>query len=205
MQTRSTARYGTQSLSPWANAVVAATFCLSASQAQAERDVSRRLPQAGNPLSSTQSSRHTGRDLTLSLRNAGEQAYIYLGSEPTTFTTTARETSEQERTIALIRAWKQFKENWDDDGAHAPIRQSVEQASNFICALDEGLEMPEPTLHHNGRAGLFWTEDGLYGDLEFLENGHIAYYIEKGSDRHKGVVYFDGHKIPEIFTALLEV
>jgi hypothetical protein len=59
-------------------------------------------------------------------------------------------------------------------------------------------------LHASGHAGLFWHGDKLYGDLEFLPQGRIAYYIEhKGVGRHKGGVACDSEKLPAVFSALL--
>ena len=39
--------------------------------------------------------------------------------------------------------------------------------------------------------------------FKFLENGSIAYYIERGKDRHKGVVEFDKRNIQPVLKPLL--
>jgi len=121
-----------------------------------------------------------------------------------------RETSLQEHLIAQLRAWEGRAANWDGDGAARPDLVSLRAASNFICALDRDARMPHPMLNDNGRAGLFWEDEHLYADLEFLENGSIAYYIERvgeqgaPADRHKGVVAFDGQTIPAAIVPLLQ-
>lgn len=118
---------------------------------------------------------------------------------------TTRETSEQEHIIATLRNWESFKANWDHEEAKAPNLGSLRAASAFVCALDRDFAMPAPMLHDTGHAGLFWESDRFYADLEFLESGSIAYYIESGNDRHKGVVAFDRRKIPEALEPLLKV
>lgn len=123
-----------------------------------------------------------------------------VGDEQTEY---ARETNEQERTIAMLRGWKKYPANWDHEMAKAPNPISLQSAISFISSLSNEFMMPEPMLHDTGRAGLFWGEDQLYADLEFLENGSIAYYIERGKDRHKGVVEFDKRNIPPVLKPLL--
>lgn len=116
-----------------------------------------------------------------------------------------RNTTEQEHTIAVLRSWEKYEQNWDYEGAKAPIPSSLRAASRFVCMLDDSFVMPEPMLHDSGRAGLFWGEDQLYADLEFLVDGTVAYYIERGERQEKGVICFDHHVIPEIFKTLLSV
>lgn len=102
-----------------------------------------------------------------------------------------RETTDQERGIGELRRWMSLQANWDGDGALQPVERSLKEASSFLCAMDGKQLMPEPMLHTSGRAGLFWKTTKLYADLEFLGDGRIAYYLESGSDRHKGVVSVD--------------
>lgn len=119
-----------------------------------------------------------------------------------------RATSEQEHLIARLREWERYPANWDGEGALSPKLASLLAASSFACALDRDDVMPQPMLNDNGRAGLFWDDGGLYAELEFLENGKVAYYIERvidgrAPDRHKGVVSFNGREIPPVLRPLL--
>ena len=107
-----------------------------------------------------------------------------------------RQTTEQEHSIAILRSWKDHGKDWDGEGAKSPNISSISAAANFVCLLDRDDLMPEPMLNDTGRAGLFWESDGLYADLEFSENGSIAYFIQHESQRYKGSVVFDGKKIP---------
>ncbi len=92
---------------------------------------------------------------------------------------------------------RNLKENWDGEGAVIPDILSISYAENFVCLLDEDFKFPETMLHDSGRVGLFWNDDSLFADLEFLSDGTIAYYIKKGMQIFKGVTPFDGVNIPE--------
>lgn len=104
-----------------------------------------------------------------------------------------------------LRGWEKFQSNWDHEGANAPILSSLRAASQFAGLLDNRFIMPEPMLNDTGRAGLFWSEDNLYADIEFIENNFIAYYIERNNGRHKGVVAFDHQQIPPVLVPLLKI
>lgn len=92
---------------------------------------------------------------------------------------------------------RNLKENWDGEGAVIPDILSISYAENFVCLFDEDFKFPETMLHDSGRVGLFWNDDSLFADLEFLSDGTIAYYIKKGMQIFKGVTHFDGVNIPE--------
>jgi len=115
-----------------------------------------------------------------------------------------RATTHLEEAIGEIRQWALLTNNWDGEGAGPPIDSSLQEATSFICALPSQGMVPEPMLHPSGRAGLYWNDATLYADLEFTGNGEIVYYIERrGEGKHKGVVNFDGKKMPLVFTTLL--
>jgi hypothetical protein len=100
----------------------------------------------------------------------------------------ARQTSEQERVIAELRRWKDWEAGWDGEGATTPNVTSINCAIKFVCEMDREDPMPEPMLHGTGEAGLFWNEQDLYGDLKFLGDGRVAYFVRRGESRHKGIV-----------------
>lgn len=202
MLARSTADISAHFPRAWVSAAVAATCCFGPASGHAERDAFRR--HRVDPPSFTTST--SGRLFDGSgeiTAFADGNSFVYWNGSQVEPTHIVRETSEQEKTIALLRGWKQYQQNWDGEGAAPPNPSSLEQASKFVCALQNSAVVPEAMLHHNGRAGLFWSEDGLYADLEFLEHSLIAYYIERKGDRHKGTVHFDGLNVPDIFSALL--
>jgi len=114
-----------------------------------------------------------------------------------------RSTTEQEHLIATLRSFEAKGENWDGEGAQPAIASSLRAASDFACHLATGAEMPQPLLHADGHAGLSWSNDAFYGELEFLSDNRIAYYFEIGSDKHKGVVAAAERSIPPVLGALL--
>ena len=116
-----------------------------------------------------------------------------------------RPTTSRERLIGEFRRWSLLKANWDGEGSAAPAVPSLKEAVAFARLLDEGASLPEPMLLSSGHAGLFWNDENLYADLEFLGDGQVAYYIERQGDKHKGDVKFDSKTMPAVFTALLEI
>lgn len=151
--------------------------------------------------------------LKKSVRSAGTANYYetipggYIayetGGEPPSQPASLRQTSEREHIIGELRRWQSLSANWDGEGARTPNINSLSNASSFVCALDDALWMPEPMLLSSGNAGLYWRNDELYADLEFLGDGRVAYYIENGRNRHKGVVEFDSVNIPPVFKTLI--
>jgi hypothetical protein len=127
------------------------------------------------------------------------------GQERAPDATLVRETTDQERLIATLRHLEFNGPNWDGEGARAPITSSLRSASNFVCSLPPNAEMPEPLLHASGRAGLSWSRDDYYGELEFLDDGVVAYYFAIGRDKHKGVVSVNQRAIPTALEPLLPV
>ena len=132
--------------------------------------------------------------------------FVYVQDNPTVCLSTqhsTRATSGQENLIAELRSWAGMSENWDGEGASAPIKSSLLAASNFVCLITQENGMPEPMLHASGRAGLVWTDGVNYAELEFLPNGEIAYYVTGATGKHKGVVDFDGRAIPAPLSPLI--
>jgi hypothetical protein len=115
-----------------------------------------------------------------------------------------RETTARERAIGEIRSWTLLSSDWDGEGAEAPKIGSLKEAWTFLSLLAPNAYVPEPMLLASGNAGLYWNDGALYGDLEFIGNGQVTYYIEhRGMGKHKGVVAFHGNDIPAIFLTLL--
>ena len=133
-----------------------------------------------------------------------EREFYVVGQEQPASGVITRETTEREHVIAELRKWRHLEADWDGEGAKAPALSSLNAARSFLCAMDD-VTYPEPMLFPSGRAGLYWRDQDLYADLEFYENNTIAYYIERGSDRHNGVAGFDLDSIPPIFKTLLKI
>lgn len=115
-----------------------------------------------------------------------------------------RATTPQEQLIGELRGWRQLSSQWDGEDAEVPQPQSIDDAVKFARMLGPQADA-QPMLHVNGRAGLFWRDDNLYADIEFLGSGRIAYFIEKNGDKHKGMVNFVAKEMPNLFKALLPI
>jgi hypothetical protein len=139
-----------------------------------------------------------GSTVTQAIANIAKQAAVnnYHVADAT------RDTTAQEHIIGEFRKFKLLAAGWDGEGAVAPVGKSLDEAVRLTRLLRPNV-IAEPMLFANGRAGLFWRDNGLYGDLEFLGDGRIAYFIERNGDKHKGVVNFDAKEMPALFKALL--
>ncbi len=115
----------------------------------------------------------------------------------------ARETSPTEMVVGELRRWAEFSSNWDGEGASAPVLSSLDDASDFVRLLSSSVPDADPMLNADGRAGLYWNNNGLYADIEFLGDGRIAYFVQRNEDRHKGTLHFDGESVPPVLAALL--
>lgn len=98
------------------------------------------------------------------------------------------ETTDLEHVACDFRRWQLLPANWDGEGASQANPRSIGGAIAFLNLLTATSDMPSPMLHSSGRAGLFFKTAELYADLEFLEDGRMAYYIERNGDKHKGVL-----------------
>jgi len=114
-----------------------------------------------------------------------------------------RPTTTYENIIGEIRQWSLLDANWDGEGAALPNARSMKEAVSFVRLFDDRIALPEPMLLASGHVALYWNEADLYADIEFLGDSRIAYFIKKGSDKHKGVLTFDSTKMPAVFSALI--
>lgn len=171
------------------------------------------LPETTSPHGGLTTVRHAGRTAT-SLPNgvrkrAGESSVSNIQLVSATNEgcfhnlAAARQTSPVEKLVGEMRRWSLLSADWDSEGACAPILSSVRQAETFVRLLNNTIPLPEPMLHANGRTGLYWNDGQLYADLEFLEDGRMAYFIERNGDKHKGVLKFDSSEMPSVFSTLL--
>lgn len=114
-----------------------------------------------------------------------------------------RGTTDREEIIGQLRSWRMLDSDWDGEGAAAPDIRALRGAENFVRVIAPAMPVPEPMLFASGHAGLYWKREGLYADLEFVDERHITYYVEKHAEKHKGLVEFQGDRMPPFFAALL--
>ena len=116
----------------------------------------------------------------------------------------ARSTTVYENIIGEIRQWHLLRDNWDSEGAIAPNPDSIREAVSFVRLLNDNFALPEPMLLASGHAALFWNDEGLYADIEFLGDRRIAYFIKKNGCRHKGILTFDKRTMPVVLQTLIK-
>lgn len=119
------------------------------------------------------------------------------------FDDVTRPTTEPEKIIGDLREWRFFEENWDGENANAPSIQSIRDAIAFVRLIKDKEEMPQPMLHASGNVSLYWNNERLYADIEFLGDGLVAYFIKHLTDKHKGILSFDTQKMPAVFSTLI--
>lgn len=125
-------------------------------------------------------------------------------AEMPTATIADRPTTAAEAAVGIIREMALVADNWDGEGGKAPSPTAIDQAVRFVFLLTDDIPVPEPMLMASGSVGLYWNDQGLYADLEFLGDGRITYYVERGpADKDKGVAPFDGRLLPKKLHALL--
>lgn len=156
------------------------------------------IPRSGLPATRTASTERTN---AIGAGTADSMAFLSI--EDRTYIRCPRPTTVAESIVGELRQLALLEKNWDGEGAVAPVSVSLKSAVSFVRSLGADQPIPTPMLHGNGLAGLFWEEPALYADLEFLENGHVAYYIERLGGKHKGVVPFDSKQMPDLFSILI--
>lgn len=187
-------------------AMLALTCVTTAIPAQAQlepvRAVRPETPTRRQALDMLQGAR--GGTASLSQQMRGLDGIVYFADDGVADNQAVRATTDQEHIIAELREWAKLTANWDGEGALAPVGLSIGAASNFICVLPTGFIVPAPMLHASGRAGLEWSEAAdAYGELEFLNDGRVAYYFTSATGTHKGVTAFDGLTIPASIEVLI--
>lgn len=156
------------------------------------------IPRVALPVTRTASGERIGPP---SVGTANSMAFL-LG-EDRTYVRCTRPTTVSEFVVGELRNFGLLEKNWDGEGANAPNTVSLKSAVSFVRFLAQNQPTPTPMLHSNGLAGLFWEGQGLYADLEFLDNDHVAYYVERLGGKHKGVIPFDSKQMPDLFSILI--
>src|SRR5262245_49034080 len=84
-----------------------------------------------------------------------------------------------------LNRYARLGKDWDGEGAHAPRWDSIIQCRRFVDLLPNEAIPPEPMAHASGTCGLYWREERLYADLEFLKDD-VVFYVEIGTEIFKG-------------------
>lgn len=85
---------------------------------------------------------------------------------------------EAERQIARLNSLRSATDGWAGPGSVAPSVASLNEAIEMLRRI-KTLPVPVPmaSVGSHGNAGLFWSDESLYADLELLGDGRIGYLI----------------------------
>lgn len=99
------------------------------------------------------------------------------------------------------------EENWDGDGARAVSPQALETTLNFIRAIPFNYPAPEIAVDPDGALSLDWIHSRhRIFSLSIGTSDRLAFAWLDGGNRGRGVVDFDGSKIPaQVLTGIRTV
>lgn len=83
-----------------------------------------------------------------------------------------------------LAEWRRLLENWDGDGASAPLPQVIAAAAEFAVTMERrGIPMPHCTLATDGEISFEWIKETSFASASFTDDGHfIAFVRESGRD-----------------------
>lgn len=83
---------------------------------------------------------------------------------------------EADRQLARLEAVRGVPDGWAGPGSVAPDENSLNVAASLLQRLRYfPLPVPMVSVSPDGNAGLFWSDDKIYADLEVLRDGKIGY------------------------------
>ena len=81
--------------------------------------------------------------------------------------------------VSQLLRFKKFSEDWDGYGAAKPVNSSVDAARKFVRSLAPESIVPQPALHADGNAILFYRGDDVYAELEFVGTT-VEFFARRG-------------------------
>jgi hypothetical protein len=106
------------------------------------------------------------------------------------------------KSLALSQLWALVEEcaapDWNGEQALPLSRLAAQQAQQFICALPDGLPLPEFAPEPDGSISLDWMPSRhRLLSLSIGESDRLPYTWIDGSDRGYAVARFDGERVPQ--------
>jgi hypothetical protein len=97
-----------------------------------------------------------------------------------------------DRSVGQLLRLGTFGENWDGYKAAKPNDASVNAARKFLRTLAPGSVVPEPTLHADGNALLFYRSADSYVEIEFVDQNRIEFFARRGVSEWSDQFTLDG-------------
>lgn len=84
-----------------------------------------------------------------------------------------------DREIERLRSMRGAQPGWAGLGSCAPSDASIDAAISLMQRL-RCLPVPVPmaSVGSHGNAGLYWSDDKFYADVELMEDGKVGYLVE---------------------------
>jgi hypothetical protein len=77
-----------------------------------------------------------------------------------------------------LRTFKDWKRNWDGEGAASPNLAAIETASNFLSMWTPKKTKPEITLTHDGLPMFVIADSSLFGEIIVNGDDTVDYFFE---------------------------
>ncbi len=77
-----------------------------------------------------------------------------------------------------LRAFRDWKRNWDGEGAAAPNSLAIDAASNFLSLWSPKKTKPEITLTHDGLPMFVISNSQLFAELIVNNDDTVDYFFE---------------------------
>jgi hypothetical protein len=100
--------------------------------------------------------------------------------------------SAADRSVGQLLKIANLPDNWDGYRAASPKKESIKSAHKFLRGLAPGSVVPEPTLHADGNALLFYRTDDSYVELEFVSGNVIEFFARRGDSEWSNEFDLDG-------------
>ncbi len=104
-----------------------------------------------------------------------QPTYVFAASQSTADTVKALQSPLVEKTkadasVSQLLKFACLPNDWDGYGAAKPNHGSLNAARSFIRSLAPESIVPQPALHADGNVILFYRNDDVYVELEFVGN-----------------------------------
>ncbi|SDJ43328.1 hypothetical protein SAMN05216338_104954 [Bradyrhizobium sp. Rc2d] len=81
--------------------------------------------------------------------------------------------------VSQLLKFERFPADWDGYGAAKPVKSSMDAARAFIRSLAPESIVPQPALHADGNAILFYRANDVYAEFEFVGTT-IEFFARRG-------------------------
>lgn len=81
-----------------------------------------------------------------------------------------------------LRSYARLDENWDGDGAKAPLQEAVNDALTFLDGRPGDIPLPYPEEGTEGDVGIYWDfrDARVFAEVTFEGDGTCAYFAVRG-------------------------